>query len=1152
MNPKLILSLNSELIISSVNINFNELTENEFNEADFLNYSIFQVFTFSSIQSNNLAEEILNGSIKSIYATHKNSLFKITISSLLIENKKIFIFLCFPLKDNKIPSFENKLELLTRIVNNTDHLVWTIALPDYKTIFLNSAVEKIYGYSVDDFFETPNLWYECIHTDDRKFVLEKMTEIEENKILVIKHRIIHKSGDIRWINNHFTYWAGDGNRPDYIHGIATDITQSVENINISENQTSLLNSLLENLPDIVFAKSLNGVYLKGNKEFEIFNNLPASAYTGLDDYQIFCTELANKFIAQDREVLQTGTTITIKDSIGQYDGSIKTFLTTKSPLRNSQNDIIGIVGVSRDITDTLNTQQALNESEAKYRLVVNSLKEIVFQANDRGEWLFLNPIWEEITGFTVKESINQSFENFLVPYEIQKNRIYFRELLSHDREYCKFETKLKTKNNEIKWVEIFAQLQSTEPDQPIAVSGTITDISSRKEMEEKIFSLNLLHSLINEISSLLIQSNFNEISSSINRALHMLGDYSNVDRVYIFEFDYSTDTMNNTYEWCAEGITPEIDNLRDIPNSIIPRWFEKFNNNEYVYIPDVSQIEEEYIAEKEILEPQGIISLLTIPIFFIDKLIGFIGFDSVKKQREWDFEYIALLRLAAEIISGALYRRNFETELIKAKELSEKANTAKSEFIANMSHEIRSPMNAILGFSEILLNMVKSPQEKNFLCNILLSGKTLLSLINDILDLSKIESGRIELFKEQINLANLIKEIEQIFSYQANAKNINIKTVITFDPNNNFIIDEVRLRQVLFNLIGNAVKFTDSGEIIIFCNYIPNFANSNLGTLILKVSDTGIGISEEHFETIFESFRQVTGGETKKYGGTGLGLTISKRLINLMGGEITVESVVNKGSTFTVALMDIETIESKIKSKPQISENTSTIKFNNADILIIDDIDFNRDIAGILLSELGFNVYKASSFNSAKPILENNFPDLILLDIRMPGINGIEAAKIIRSLPSGANVRIIAFTASSKSDKEIYDEFNFDGIIRKPILRSDLVQMLKEFIPYENIDTSLVDSDLEKTKNKKVVLTDKLIEEFENIIIPQIIMLKETVVLDDLDALILNLENILEHNNASVFEDDLIELKTAKENYDFEQIGKIINYIFETFTKSKG
>lgn len=234
-----------------------------------------------------------------------------------------------------------------------------------------------------------------------------------------------------------------------------------------------------------------------------------------------------------------------------------------------------------------------------------------------------------------------------------------------------------------------------------------------KKSEEKLQSLNELHSLINQFSSLLIQANVNELHQAIDTTLQRLGDYAQVDRVYIFEHDSEKDEVNNTFEWCRAGITPEIENLQGIPFDAVPRWKEKFNANEHVYIPLVSEIAEEYHIEKGILEPQGIISLLALPIYYGERFIGFIGFDSVRNKREWSSEHIALLRLAGEIIAGSIYREQFEKEIIEARKIAEDANKAKSEFLANMSHEIRTPMNAILGFSEIMLNTNNDDKTKN-------------------------------------------------------------------------------------------------------------------------------------------------------------------------------------------------------------------------------------------------------------------------------------------------------------------------------------------------------------------------------------------------------------------------------------------------------
>jgi len=430
--------------------------------------------------------------------------------------------------------------------------------------------------------------------------------------------------------------------------------------------------------------------------------------------------------------------------------------------------------------------------------------------------------------------------------------------------------------------------------------------------------------------------------------------------------------------------------------------------------------------------------------------------------------------------------------------------------------------------------------------NILLSGRTLLALINDILDLSKIESGKFELSKEPVNVTNLLKEFEQIFSFQTNSKKIDFHTLINFDPNYYFIIDEIRLRQVLFNLVGNAVKFTDKGNVTIEADFIFNKDSTNFGTLTIKVKDTGIGISKEHFDLIFESFRQVTIGESKKYGGTGLGLAISKRLVNLMGGEINVESEINLGSIFTVTLYNIEISKISTSNLPNSGLNIAQIKFANSDILIIDDNDYSREITKIMLTELGLTVFQAKSLQEAIHVLNEITPSVILLEFRMSNINGFEVAKKISSLPNAKGSKILAFTASSKSDNEILELFNFDDIIRKPIIKDKLIDTLKTFIPFAT-QIDLVDDINLHANNNNLVFNDKILSYFENIILPKINVLKEIVILDDLESLIKNFEQLWQDCNNLIFYDEIKKLQTAKENFDFEQIEKIINLINEKY-----
>ncbi|MFH0734882.1 MAG: PAS domain S-box protein [bacterium] len=1046
-------------------------------------------------------------------------------------------------------------ELLFHITNSSDELIWAVSLPDFQTVYLNNAVENIYMRKREEFFNDTNLWYKSIYKEDRDLVKEILNSIRDcdGGDIVCKHRIVRPDGDIRWIENHLSFWKGNINRPDYIHGIATDITKKEEDGNLLENQTALLTSLIDSLPDIVFAKSLNGIYLRCNKEFEKFNNRDSASIIGCTDFEIFNTSIAEKFIEQDKTVILTGKPLVFEENIITSENNSKILLTTKSPVFNSNKKIIGIIGVSRDITKKRIIEKALFDSENKYRMVVDNLKEVVFRTDADGFWTFLNPAWEEITGFTVEESLNKLFFNYIHPDDREKNRLLFIPLINKEKPYCRHEIRYLTKTGKFKWIDVFARLILDNNGNIIGTAGTLNDVTNRKDMEEKIFNLNSLHSLLNEISSLLIQSNLSQFSNSLNNSLKMLGLYSKVDRVYIFEFNYTTNTMSNTYEWCAPGIKAEINNLQNISNNILPHWFEKFKNNEYVYIPRVSEIEDKYAEEKEILEQQGIISLLTIPIFYVEKLIGFIGFDSVVTERVWEIEYISLLKLAGEIISGTLYRKKFETEIMEAKEAFEIANAAKSEFIANMSHEIRSPMNAILGFSEILLNSTENPRDKNYLSTILNSGKTLLALINDILDLSKIESGKLEIRTEPVNLFSLLAEIEQMFAFNINEKGINFYLENNFDKNLHFLLDEVRLRQILFNLIGNAIKFTDKGFVKVATEFVINDIEPESGTINIRVQDSGIGIAEEDFELIFESFGQVTNGETKKYGGTGLGLTITKRLINLMNGEIFVISSLGKGTIFVISIFDVKISHSRSTSSNSFEWLDDNIEFYNQKILVIDDMLINRELVSSYLATFKLQIYEASSGSEGIEKAQNIKPDFILMDIRMPDIDGNIAAKTINSLPELAFIPIVAFTASAKKDEELMANNFFKSILRKPITKFTLINELKKYLKFEakRIDKNNDINENIKTSNLELKFDKDFIKDFEATLLNSIFQLKEIVDINELNNFIVNFEKMTKNYKITKFDIYIIRLKSALDSYDFEEISNILNNILNVFENSK-
>ncbi|MFD0893554.1 CHASE3 domain-containing protein [Luteolibacter ambystomatis] len=386
-------------------------------------------------------------------------------------------------------------------------------------------------------------------------------------------------------------------------------------------------------------------------------------------------------------------------------------------------------------------------------------------------------------------------------------------------------------------------------------------------------------------------------------------------------------------------------------------------------------------------------------------------------------------------------------QLSVEKETAQKADRAKSEFLAMMSHEIRTPMNAILGFGELLHDSATTTREKKFTEAILTSGNSLLTLINDILDISKIEAGKMEIHSEPVRMDELERNLAVFFAFRASEKGLDYRVILDPSVPPVLVFDPLRVRQVLLNLIGNALKFTRVGSVAVKIGPFKPMGGKSRGILRFLVEDTGIGIPEDELESVFRPFFQIDSHDRREFQGTGLGLAISRRLTSMMGGSLNVASQVGKGSKFRLELPVQLADEGELEELPDAPAEVDFDRLIPSKILVADAGEFDREVIRGFLADSDHQIFEAERSEEVADICGCHRPDVILLDLWSPGLDGRAIRKKLKADPATRSIPLIAVSATPLLDDGSGLSALFEGALEKPINRAALLAQLGKILP---------------------------------------------------------------------------------------------------------